>query len=151
MGRMWARAAVAAVLGTTLTGCWVQPGFDAGRSDWNPGETTLTAASVADAALQWEATVPGTPVATYGDLVYVQDGLTVTALDTATGATRWSVDLLEHDVPEDAVPAGSPVVADGGLRVPWSWFSFSGFARVDAATGTFVDADAASGTLVSDP
>jgi outer membrane protein assembly factor BamB len=117
----------------------VQPGFDAGRSHWNAGESTITAANVDDVAPLWAAAAAGGPVATYGRLVYVQDGLVVTALDATTGAARWSVDLVAAGLPAEVVPDGPPVVAGGTLSVPWEWFLRGGRSRIDAATGTLVE------------
>ena len=121
------------LLATSLGGCWVQPGFDPGRSYWNSGEATLTAANVDQLALQWEAASVG-PAVTYGNAVVVTDGLTVSALDVATGAVRWTTDLAPELV-ADARLDGPPVIAGGILHVPWSWFQHGGYLGLDPTTG----------------
>ncbi|HEX5946996.1 MAG TPA: PQQ-binding-like beta-propeller repeat protein, partial [Acidimicrobiales bacterium] len=90
-----------------LSGCWLQPDFDAGNSNWNGGESELTTATVGELTQLWSSTAIADtgssvidPVATGGG-VYVTAGdgpegttpLAVAALETATGDLRWRTDL----------------------------------------------------------
>ena len=50
------------VLGTTLSGCWEQPGYDAGHTNWNAGEHVITAANVDQLTQLWTYGVSDGPV-----------------------------------------------------------------------------------------
>lgn len=138
MRRRIAALAGVLALATTLSGCWVQAGYDEGRSYWNDGETTLTTATVGGLAAQWDAPAPVVgPV--YGDLLYVRDGLTVSAVGVADGQTRWSVDLVAASgYAADHLSPGPMAVAGGRLRVPFSYVTHGGSVIVDAASGAVV-------------
>lgn len=82
----------------SLTGCWLQPGFDAGNSRANTLESSLTLTNVGTLTEAWSTTASfgGTPLVANGS-VFVggldADGTTgVEAFDLATGAPEWSAD-----------------------------------------------------------
>lgn len=136
--RQIARIAGAVALAVSVGGCWLQPEADAGRTNWNRTETTLTSANVGELVELWRAPIgrPETysglvrPQVSSGGTVYVTDALgTVTALSLATGAQRWSTqvdrtvghiawhdgDLLVNFVTRDASPDG--LGAGGQVRL----------------------------------
>lgn len=138
-----ARAAGAVALALSVGGCWLQPEADAGRTNWNQTEQTLTSANVGELVEVWRAPIgrPETysgvvrPQVSSGGTVFVADALgTVTAVSSATGAQRWSTqvdrtvghiawhdgDLLVNYVTRDANPDGLGV---------------GGQVRLDPATG----------------
>jgi outer membrane protein assembly factor BamB len=116
------RSISAAVLAVSLSGCWLQPGYDAGHGNWNPHETTLSSDTVGKGLVQrWRTTVLGVatsvnaPVAS-GGRIYVTTGFgaSASALDARTGAVLWTRDLFD--------PAGgfsqsltAPALVDGEL------------------------------------
>lgn len=86
-------AALAAV--TMLSGCWLQPGYDAGNSRYNDLESTLSTANVADLELAWSRSFPdglGQPIVGGDGRLYVshRSGQEVVALRADTGATEWT-------------------------------------------------------------
>ena len=122
---------VRAVLALALVaaqGCWLQTGFDGGRSGFNPREDTVTAENVADLAEDWSAEIGGSPstVLLWGGNAYVRTNGAVTALATADGTRRWAATDLDGPT--------APVVAEGSLWVPQSGSS-CGLSEVDLRTG----------------
>lgn len=101
-----ARGFVAVSLTLLLTGCWLQPDFDGGRTRWNPWEERITSANVASLEAVWSVEIPATrgsapdPLV-HGDRVFVptetlapipgrlSSTIGVRALDAATGDTVW--------------------------------------------------------------
>src|SRR5262245_39622996 len=85
--------ALAALGLVTASGCWLQSGFDAQRSGANGGETAITSATVGDLAVAWSVPVGNSPgeAVVNGGTAYVRSVGSVTALDVATGAARWTV------------------------------------------------------------
>jgi hypothetical protein len=77
------------------SGCWLQTGFDAGRSGTNGSETAITSATVGDLAVAWSVPAGVRPreAVVNGGTAYVRAGGSVRALDVATGAERWAVSL----------------------------------------------------------
>jgi outer membrane protein assembly factor BamB len=73
------------------SGCWLQTGFDAGRTGFNGGETAITSDTVAGLQAVWAASTgaPAEPLV-FGSSVYVRTTGVVRALDAATGAGRWT-------------------------------------------------------------
>ena len=75
---------------------WQQSYHDAGRTGFNPQETTLSTANVGNLQLQWGQSVAGgvTAFALADGVIYAQvegDGSPIlSALDAQTGATLWS-------------------------------------------------------------
>lgn len=116
---LWAGLGAATL---ALSGCWLQPGFDAGHTFDNPDETQLTSANVAELTEVWEADVgPGAlhaPVS-YGGAVFVtssQAAGTVSAIDADTGTILWLEDGLLSGAGSPALAA--PVLHDDELLVP---------------------------------
>jgi hypothetical protein len=145
------------VLVVSLSGCWLQPGFDPGRSNWNDGEAAITAANVGQLQLQWQGPVPGVPVASFGGAVYTVAGGSLSALTASTGELRWTADIPTMvGVPNDSLFSMGVVVAGADPWVAWQYigtrFPRSGLLHLDRATGTLVvDPDAPSGGLAAPP
>jgi hypothetical protein len=153
MGRRgWRWRALAAVgASVALSGCWLQPGFDASRTRWNPVEDDLTADNAADLAEAWSVDVEAPelfePLA-QGGRVFVgwqasdDTGGGVRALDAATGETLWD---------RTTTPAGEyanawPVAfVEGELWSSW-WQAFGEPGRCEFGT-VRLDPD---GTVVGD-
>jgi len=159
------RAFIAVGLAVTLAGCWEQPGFDAGRSNWNTGETTLTAANVGGLARLW-AVVPfdsgggvNPPISSGGRLyVTAVDQPVVVAMDAGTGAVVWTRDLTK--VGFDRQLVGPPTLFHGELIVPYGeqWADVSdprmpkelsrgGFLHLDPDDGSSVSEDLTNGDV----
>src|SRR5215471_16856934 len=94
------RIAVTVALAVSLGGCWLQPGFDAGRGNWNPLEFQLNSHTVgAGLTSRWNTTVfpvvtpVNAPLAS-GGRIYTTTGFgaSVSALDARTGAIVWTTD-----------------------------------------------------------
>lgn len=143
----------ALVLGTTLSGCWEQPGFDAGHTNWNPGESVLTPATVDDAVELWSYDTGDDPVIaplSVSGKVYAGDATGpikgAVALDAATGALVWatSSDQLPEGVVSDLAYLG------GNLHFSWSQITFGGFATINASTGALTFTGGAGGNGNSD-
>src|SRR6187551_3006490 len=92
---MMVAMAVAAVLG--LSACWPYPGHDPDRSSYNPGERTISQATVGNLVESWAAplddSVAGTPVVSSSG-VHVVAGKSVYGFDIHTGAQRWKSSAL---------------------------------------------------------
>jgi PQQ-like domain len=133
--------ALAALGLVTASGCWLQTGFDAGRSGNNGGETTITSATVGDLAVAWSVPVGSgaREAVVSGGTAYVRSSGSVRALDVATGATRWTVG-----------PAGSGAAAIAGNRL---WVPASGDAcalqALDPRTGGTLSSTPMGGPAVS--
>ena len=111
-------------------GDWPMYGHDAARTNYNPAETSISAANAAQLAPRWQADIgagagppSGAPSVAAGH-VYVAGSATsgpnFFAFDAATGIVNWSADLGHgagcFGVGIGATPAisGSVVVAGGG-------------------------------------
>jgi len=77
------------------TAKWLQFGYDAGQTGFNPLESTITTKNVAQLQIAWNDTniiQPG-GIVVDGDVAYVDDqgqsAAGLYALDTATGAQKW--------------------------------------------------------------
>jgi hypothetical protein len=111
------------VLGTTLSGCWEQPGFDAGHTNWNAGEHVITAANVDQLTQLWTYGVSDGPVRSplsiAGKVFAVGRGAfydQIVRLDAADGRIRWSW-------ANEQFPAGAMtdlVYRGGTLSIAWS-------------------------------
>lgn len=138
-------AAVAAlVVGTMLSGCWTQVGFDAGRTNWNPGEQALRSDNVHLLAMAWQTGVGASnaPISV-GGVVYVstRDG-EVAAFDAGTGALRWRRDFYDGSVA--AAPTfSSPAWHAGELLVPATFQGKGGLLHLDPADGSTLGGDLA--------
>jgi outer membrane protein assembly factor BamB len=151
MGRRVFGAAVAAGLAVTLSGCWVQPGFDAGHTRYNAAETVITSANVSTLAPQWSVDVGSGPLqeplsvngrvfalGTDGDASGPHRAV---AVDGASGDLAWSTVLTQAD----GFLVADPVYLDGNLAVPYRSFSIGSIDTISAATGAPVD-DAPNGS-----
>lgn len=158
------RAFVVVLSTLGLTGCWLQPGFDATRSNWNRSETALTAATVGDLVELWDVQVPTAtqvhdPISDRGT-IYVtagtnrsDSGKVITALDGRSGTPRWTIDLVAEGL---AYPEGftaDPVWFDDELIVLYTRHyrsvpAWTRLAHVDPATGGIVADEDVPGTGV---
>jgi len=127
---------------STMAGCWVQPGFDAGRSSWNPDETELTSTNVHNLTELWDAPMPSAervnaPVSV-SDTIYVTTRTDVAAVDAATGVLRWDRNLDDDELgffPD----LGAPVWDRGALLVPTSFHNQVGTVeKLDPADGSTI-------------
>ena len=105
-------------LGTMATGCeWLQPGFDANRSAYNPFEGAITTANVANLTEAFRVpfvsnTGATKPVVNSRDVIVGGQGA-LNAYDRRTGAARWTTNV----VPTSATPPVrvlDPFVVGGG-------------------------------------
>src|SRR4051812_4523764 len=85
--------AVMAALGltTVLSGCWLNEGWDAARTGFDPLESVLTTANMATLQRAWVVDTggPATAPIVSGNTVYVSAGNTVTAYGIIGGFVRW--------------------------------------------------------------
>lgn len=142
------------VLAISLGGCWLQPDFDAGRTRWAPGETTITPANAGDLVKLWDTQLPDgasyllQPISD-GGAIYVTGatptGAIVAALDAGSGQLRWSRQLTD---PDWRVQAGAPASFDGRIVVPYQVLT-SPRARPDRVD--VPDGDARGGRLRRGP
>ena len=106
---------VALVACLALASCdWVQPGFDTSRSNYNPGETAIGVANVADLEEEWSATLTptsgGVDPLRVGNRLFVVangeqgNGSAVVALDATTGDELWRADFGGFGDPEYLSP-----------------------------------------------
>lgn len=110
MRRITARGAELALvtaLALSLSGCfeWVQYGYDAGRSSYNPTEETLTADTIGQLTELWSSPLVPSPrniVASNSRLVIATDDH-IYGLDVATGDVVWDHPSFDS----------SPVIHDG--------------------------------------
>jgi outer membrane protein assembly factor BamB len=141
MPRRIGGAIAALVLGTTLAGCWGQPGYNAGRTNWNKHEKVLRSDNVHLLTRAWEAYTSGTNVQapiSIGGVIYVTtDSGRVAAFDAGSGAIRWQRDF--HDGRVAAAPVfGNPAWHDGELLVPAMFQGKGGLLKLDPADGSTV-------------
>jgi hypothetical protein len=88
----------ALALVTGLSGCWLQPGVDAGHSNWNTTENRITADNVDQLRVEREFKIgcTGCPLtfgAARGDKVFLVQGNTVVALNPTNGLAHWLREL----------------------------------------------------------
>lgn len=141
MAKRIGAAIVALVLGTSLTGCWLQPRNGAGRTNWNRTERELHSGNVPSLAMAWEAYTFGqvNPPISVGGVVYVttRNGRAA-AFATASGDPLWHRDFYDGRI--GAAPTlGSPAWHDGELLVPaMNLAGGGGLLRLDPADGSTV-------------
>lgn len=122
-------------LTAVLAGCWVQPGFDAGRTNANASEATLSSSTVAGLTERWDTVLPdvtdvNAPLSVGGSIYATAKRTTtagaprVFAVDPATGAVRWATALVSDWGAPDDVHA--PAYQGDRLLVPW---------RIDGVNG----------------
>lgn len=122
MGRPVLQTALVLAAGLGLSGCWLQPGFDAERSGFNPLDSVITPANVAGLHVAWTAHLGpevNDPAVSPGG-VYVTTGgypraAKLTLLTPADGTTRWTVALFGAQDPHSV---GSPTLVGGTVDVP---------------------------------
>lgn len=122
--RWFMRLLLVLAVGSAMSGCWLQPEFDAGRTNANPYERALNPTSVSRLAVSWARDVqPGgrvTGIASAGNSAYVTaDQGRVARLDARTGAPVWSR-VVDPDVAPTPPPTSQPILFSGRLRVSWS-------------------------------
>jgi outer membrane protein assembly factor BamB len=140
------RVLVMLVSAVVLSGCWPTPGGGPDRRSSNPFERTLTPATVRGLVEQFRVPLArgaGPPVATSAGL-FVRSGPSITALEPATGARRWSAVVPDpYDPDEDwRFTVSEPHVGGNGRQVLATATTYR--------TGGFLDSqlvtlDAASG------
>jgi outer membrane protein assembly factor BamB len=126
---------VAAGVAATLSGCWLQPGYDAARSRNNAGETTLTSATVGGLTEKWDTAVApfvNEPVSSDGGIFVTAGEATVARLDPATGATAWTTTIVDSD---PAPFLDDPAFVDGEVVVPAALGRFGEIYHVAPTTG----------------
>jgi outer membrane protein assembly factor BamB len=139
--------AVVAAAAMGLSGCWLQPGFTEGRTNYAAGEQVLTPVTAGELAEVWRTHAGDTPagpalnvrapVAIGGDIYAAYDDGGAAALDAATGSLRWQTFLSpEADAPPSV---GDPVVDGDELVVPVTTVDriaiFDSLHRISRATG----------------
>ena len=135
-------ALTALALGATLGGCWLQPGYDAGRTNWNASEGWLDAGNVGLLAEVWDTQVPSAtgvnaPLAFGGAVYATTTSGDAAAIDDATGTLRWSRDF--YDEPSGFAPSlSAPAWHRGALWVPGAVYRFGGLLQLSPADGTTV-------------
>lgn len=124
-GRRRALAAVGASV--ALSGCWLQPGFDAGQTRWNPAEEQITPANVASLAEVWSVEMEAPEVfepLVYGGRVFVgrqqfasdSRGGDVLAFDAASGELVWQHTTTPVGEYVYALP---PTIVEGEVWSSW--------------------------------
>jgi outer membrane protein assembly factor BamB len=131
---------VLAVLGVValvapLSGCWLQPGVNAARSSWNPGEQQLTASTVGDLTELWKVEpAPGSfvnaPLSFDGGIFVTSRSGKVARLDASTGATRWALPVTLEFL-------NAPIWHQGQLLIPAPFTDGGTVFMFDPATGDF--------------
>ena len=127
-----------AALATSLGGCWIQPGFDAGRGNWNPDETAITPGNVDQLVELWAhdtGDLPvGAPLSVNGKVFAGVSNPAgqhqAVSLDGATGAVLW-----EGGRDSQGTTLHDPVYLDGNIMFPANIFKFGQISKVSAATG----------------
>lgn len=140
--------AATAALTLALAGCWLQPGFDAGRGNWNPFEYDLTSRTVGGGLTQrWNTTVLGVatnvnaPLSSRGRIyVTTSFGASASALDAHTGALLWTRDLFDHNGSLFGQSLTAPALVDGELVVGKT---------IDATHGVLYHLDLDTGAVLS--
>jgi len=120
-------ALIAAVV-LTATACWPQVGAGPDRRSYNPAETTLTPANVADLREQWRVVLPEgstEPIVTESG-VYVTSGFNAYALNRNSGDSRWTRSIYPQGGGSRSL--GTPLVAADELLVPVSLYSLGAVA-----------------------
>ncbi|MGQ0825833.1 MAG: hypothetical protein ACT4OX_12555 [Actinomycetota bacterium] len=91
--RTWHKLGPIGVLALSTSGCWTQSGYDAGRTSFNPAETTLTAAAISARGFSpsWsQGGLPSVrpPIFVAGRVIVVSTNR-VSAFNATTGALLW--------------------------------------------------------------
>ena len=158
--RRFRLAAAALVLGTTLSGCWMQPGYDVGRSNWNPNETAITAANADQLTEVWSYSTGG-PVfellSSGGDVFALSESPTGVgvSLDLATGAHQWTYSRQVGSILY-GLGLSNPVYVDGRIEAAWNNITIRPFnvfpggrVVIDAATGEELEFSSGADAVVT--
>ena len=128
MGRIRGVLAVA-LLATGTSGCWLQAGYGPGKNGFNDLESAVTPANVAGLTEAWSTEVGGVPrePLVTGGSAYVRGLDAVTALDLATGTTRWTATVSG---------AAMPAIVENALQVPagGQWCTITSLSLVDGTS-----------------
>ena len=121
---------------------WPQYRGDAGRTGANPTENVITASTVRTLKPAWQVRTPDDQglVAVAGGAVYLPSATTLTALDAATGATRWTQHAQFGFFTAVAVGGGRLVTVNGNHVV-----------ALAPATGAVLWTSPLAGQLLSQP
>lgn len=139
-------------LGTALSGCWLQSGYDAGWSNWNPQETTITAANAAQLEEVWSYQLAGGgsvhELLSDGNQVFGLIGLGNSVrgvgLGLGTGEHRWTFDpgtdvLYPLTLTKPVYVDGHLVAAYNNIDIRTFQLSEGGRVVIDPATGQLVE------------
>lgn len=136
---------VVGTLALTLSasGCWPQPGFDAGHSRWNPYERQLTSRNVDGLTSVWDTpVVPEGPESGVSGLMAVGDSVFATGSDgTVARLAHDSGEVIWHRVvdpyPPQAVGVNQPTSFRQWLFVTWRCchYSIGGYVWLNAGDG----------------
>jgi outer membrane protein assembly factor BamB len=147
MQRIRLSAAVAAIA-LLVSGCWLQPRFDAGRSNWAPDEDRLTSTTVAELEELWSTEVaPGVnaPIAVGGGIFVSTTSARAARVDAATGDVVWT------RVFDELLPSlDDPAHVDGQVAIPWSIGRIGNIFRLSPRTGEILDGSSIVNTTYSD-
>ncbi len=151
--RRWGCAFAALLVCSLMSGCWLQPGYDAGRTGWNAGETKVTSANVGQLVQIWEHQIGDIlsvlPPVSYGGAVYAVSGDgRAAAIDGKTGQIKWSRTLIEGGT----IHTPSLVYHDGLVLVPYQFNQPNapiggGIISLDPRTGETVGDDQGDAVL----
>lgn len=139
-GRWRALAAIGTTVATVaLSGCWLQPGFDASQTRWNRVEDQITPANVATLTESWWTYLETPEVfepLVHGGRVFVgrqpsdDRGGDVLAFDAASGELVWHRTTTPLGQYVRAYPT---TIVDGELWSSW-WQGFGEPGRCDSGT-----------------
>jgi outer membrane protein assembly factor BamB len=153
--RSFGRTATVALLALALTACWPWPGQNPDRTAYNPGEHTITPATVARLARSWEAPldggVVGSPVIS-ASRAHVVAGNSVYGIDTRTGARAWKASALYNPPGFPEFPSPATFVDRGRLLVTGAGSAFmSGWSYTlwfDPTTGALLESSQTGAGMV---
>lgn len=141
-------------LGVTLSGCWIQPGFDAGNSNWTSGEATITPANVDELGEIWSYDIGDGPA---GSLLALNGKVfagintsqlkTLVGLDAASGDALWTYTPLEAP---GSYFASNGVLVGGHIEFSYGTGSsiIKGQVQLDPNTGTELSRTGGGGITV---
>jgi len=149
--RLLGRAGLVAVVALVLAGCWPAPGAGPDRQGFNPFETAISPANVAQLEPAWTAPTDVGEVedpVVAGGTVHVTSGVSLYGFDVGTGNRRWKKDL---DMPSIVEFMGQPFVDGRELLAGEGHGNLGGnyhTNRIDPATGAVLGTLPAPGGMV---
>ncbi|MEU7907895.1 PQQ-binding-like beta-propeller repeat protein [Actinoplanes sp. NPDC049118] len=121
-------SAPAAAAAAPATAQWAQPGYGAGNTYYNPGESVINAGSINSVKLRWTSALassqewscsgPSEPLVS-GDRVFVTDGTGIAAYQARTGRLSWRhtwANPEDESTPHLAVAGGLVLAANHGCQ-----------------------------------